>query len=696
MRFTFGLLSVALSFLCCGQSQAQSWCGEAKTKVELAICGDISLGQRDEALTQLFARLRDSANDRQAVVDAQRAFLKRRNACGSDAACIGQEYDRQIGLYMQVAQQAGIALPNAAKDDPAPKPEATTATDSETALADGQEIKLAVVSMEFGELGGAGNAMDALVVANSDYAELDDLKTPDADAELVSSALKARGIRTKIISGASRAELDAALASFKDSPRKDVFVFYYAGHAATIGGNSSLIFPDFRIADGTSNGEYEPISEITKLVSKLGYKKALIVFDACRNIVDVNDSTVAPAVVAQYENTRSVKALASRSVELAALQDMDYAISFSSAEGQTALDTINGRNSPFAEAFAFNVRDKKTFFEAIIETRRSVRQLTSDRQRPTLEMSWDEDLALSSNLIKSVTYRFLEPFDVIVGRPNGALQPETGFGAWQNAYRLAYRTTDNDGCALAVPTPGSVSFTFSSFDCLSDVFQMSVRQNPVTGTKVSFPTYDTRERDSSHGRCEDATFVLDLDADGRPETATFGSNRYGGYLQFVRDGHTATYYSQLGCSFSDVTVYDLDKNGVADLIISYACGEEIGECLAVLSGERLVSNVDGDFHSGDDKRFEKFFMKSEYLGILAGLNPIALYYDQHLKVIAEISPSGLRFSAYSKTWEDIPDNYMPNKKVVIKRDGSIDVISDDQQFRISAFQGQGLTVERVK
>lgn len=694
MRFTVRFLSsVLLVFFFCAQGKSQSWCANAKTDVERTICGDASLSQLDEHLAQIFNQIRAVVGDPKTVIKEQRGFLKRRTACGTDALCLAREYDKQIGAYLQLARQASIDLPETS--DTPKSGHAQNEQSATTSVDDGQEIKLAAVTVNYGELGGAGNAMDALIVANADYAELEDLKTPSADAALVSSALASRGIKTKVISNASRTELDAALADFKDSPRKDVFILYYAGHAANIGGNSSLIFPNFKIAEGTSNGEYEAISDITKFISKLGYKKALIVFDACRNIVDIDDPAVAPTVVAQYQNTRSVKALGSRSLELAALQGMEYAISFSSAEGQTALDTVNGKNSPFAQAFAFNVRDKRTFFDAIIETRRTVRQLTDDRQRPTLEMSWDEDLALSSNLIKSVTYRFLEPFDVVVGRPSGEVQLDNGYGSSASTYQLSYKTTENDGCALNVPTPGSATFTFSSFDCLAKVFHMSVRQNPLTGTSVSFPTFSTREQDGSYGRCEDATFVLDLDADGRPETATFGSNKYGGYLQFKRDGHTASYYSQLGCSFSELTAYDLDKDGVADLIISYACGDDM-ECLAVLSGERLVSNVDGDYASGDDRRFEKYFKKSEYLGILGGLNRIALYYDQNIKYIREISPSGLKFTCYKKSWEDIPDNYMPNKELTIDRDGSINVVSDDQQFRISPFQSPGLIVNRLR
>ena len=228
-------------------------------------------------------------------------------------------------------------------------------------------------------------------------------------------------------------------------------------------------------------------------------------------------SAAAPSIVAKYENTRSVKALGTRSIELAALQNMDYAISFLSAEGQTALDTVNGQNSPFAEAFATNVREKQTFFDAVIETRRTVRSITDDRQRPTLEMSWDEDLALSSNLIKSVSYTFLEPVAAIVSKPSADIVVnEDPFGA-ANSFRIHHKAGNDDGCSLDTPTPNSARFSTSSFDCLTSLYALSVPQNKMTGTKFDFPMFNTRERDGAVGYCEEATFVLDLDLMAAPK-----------------------------------------------------------------------------------------------------------------------------------------------------------------------------------
>ena len=67
-----------------GGASAQSWCGQAKTDVEIAICSDAALGQQDNMLTALYSTLKSAAADKSVVLAEQRKFLKRRNACGAE------------------------------------------------------------------------------------------------------------------------------------------------------------------------------------------------------------------------------------------------------------------------------------------------------------------------------------------------------------------------------------------------------------------------------------------------------------------------------------------------------------------------------------------------------------------------------------------------------------------------------------
>lgn len=360
-------------------ASSQSWCAQARTPTEVAICSDSSLGERDEYITRIYNALRSAVSEKGKLRDIQRGWLKERSTCGADKTCLRDRYDQMITAYQQVSEKIGLQFPT-------PNFSNTAQANNNTEDASknkGNTISIAEVSFSYTETEAIGNNMDALIVANSDYAFIPDLTTPAADAEIVGAAFKSRGITSTTIINPSREELFSTLMKFAQSPRKEVFVFYYAGHAADINGNPSVLFPDFRLDGTRANGHFQPINEVIAAVSKLGYKKVLIIFDACRNLVEIEKV----AVVSQPSSPTSSDAttyrnLGSHAVDLNPLRNLDYAISFSAAEGQFAIDTLNGRNSPFAQAFAQNIREKETFFDAIIETRRDVKSATANRQQP--------------------------------------------------------------------------------------------------------------------------------------------------------------------------------------------------------------------------------------------------------------------------------------------------------------------------
>lgn len=62
-------------------------CAKAATPVERMLCADPGLRQADAAVAEAFAAARDAAPDPAALRDAQRQWLKARNAC-PDAACL--------------------------------------------------------------------------------------------------------------------------------------------------------------------------------------------------------------------------------------------------------------------------------------------------------------------------------------------------------------------------------------------------------------------------------------------------------------------------------------------------------------------------------------------------------------------------------------------------------------------------------
>ena len=85
-------------------------CGKAATAPEKAICDDANpgLGSRDIALAKLFADLKE-LGEHDAILAGQSAWLKTRDACGADAACLQRAYDaRLLELARAGGDEAGV------------------------------------------------------------------------------------------------------------------------------------------------------------------------------------------------------------------------------------------------------------------------------------------------------------------------------------------------------------------------------------------------------------------------------------------------------------------------------------------------------------------------------------------------------------------------------------------------------------
>ncbi len=99
----FAFLS-ALFFASVGLSPARAAdyspidCTKASTPTELAICRTYSLGQSEARMATLFGITTSlvAMGQRGDIGDAQRLWLKRRNQCGADIACISAAYKDRI------------------------------------------------------------------------------------------------------------------------------------------------------------------------------------------------------------------------------------------------------------------------------------------------------------------------------------------------------------------------------------------------------------------------------------------------------------------------------------------------------------------------------------------------------------------------------------------------------------------------
>jgi uncharacterized protein len=73
-------------------------CAKASSSAERTICRSYSLGQAEARMATLFGVVTSlvAMGQRADIGDAQRTWLKERNACGDDGACIARAYRSRI------------------------------------------------------------------------------------------------------------------------------------------------------------------------------------------------------------------------------------------------------------------------------------------------------------------------------------------------------------------------------------------------------------------------------------------------------------------------------------------------------------------------------------------------------------------------------------------------------------------------
>ena len=79
---------------------SEAVCSQARTPAERAICGNPTLKKLDtemaDAYHRVFANTQPNSPARKALIDAQRQWLKTRDACQADVACIKKAYRERI------------------------------------------------------------------------------------------------------------------------------------------------------------------------------------------------------------------------------------------------------------------------------------------------------------------------------------------------------------------------------------------------------------------------------------------------------------------------------------------------------------------------------------------------------------------------------------------------------------------------
>ena len=180
----------------------------------------------------------------------------------------------------------------------------------------------------------------ALVIGNSQYANVPRLYNVGRDATDVSSALERIGFKVTQVRNADYGQMRSALQKFgADAGGADIALIYYAGHGIEVENKNYLVPIDARLqSDRDVDFETIPLALVEGAVS--GAKTLrMVVLDACRN----NPFAVEMALSSP---TRSIGRGLS-AVEPA----RGVLIAYSAKGGSLAKDVGDGRNSPFASAF---------------------------------------------------------------------------------------------------------------------------------------------------------------------------------------------------------------------------------------------------------------------------------------------------------------------------------------------------------
>lgn len=106
------VLSAALINPASAADYAPLDCKAAGLPTERTICSDYGLGQNEARVATLYQVTTSlvAMGQRGSIQDDQRAFLQKRDACGSNAACIRSTYtarDKQLEAVMRSIQQRG-------------------------------------------------------------------------------------------------------------------------------------------------------------------------------------------------------------------------------------------------------------------------------------------------------------------------------------------------------------------------------------------------------------------------------------------------------------------------------------------------------------------------------------------------------------------------------------------------------------
>jgi uncharacterized coiled-coil protein SlyX len=136
----------------------------------------------------------------------------------------------------------------------------------------------------------------ALIIGNSNYANMSGLSTPTHDAQSVAELLKGRyGFKTQLLLDATGDQIMAALDKLSlDMAESDRLLIYYSGHGDAHGGPPERAYWFGTEADPNRLNTWIPAEYISDKIKQMKAKQVLLVSDSCFNssITHANSTTI--------------------------------------------------------------------------------------------------------------------------------------------------------------------------------------------------------------------------------------------------------------------------------------------------------------------------------------------------------------------------------------------------------------------
>lgn len=208
----------------------------------------------------------------------------------------------------------------------------------------------------------------ALVIGNSDYANVERLPNSARDAEAIAEALEA--LRFTVFKGTDLTgrQFESLIQAFNAAAADaDTVVFYYAGHGFQLNGLNHLVPVDAVLQDRSRIGEETLVLDDVIEQIRRPSRQTIVFLDACRN------NPLPPGVSDGGDGLARV-----------GTGDGTF-IAFATQPGNVSYDG-SSKNSPFAEALLTHIaRPGRSVSSMMIDVRNDVANRTLGRQVP-----WDQ------------------------------------------------------------------------------------------------------------------------------------------------------------------------------------------------------------------------------------------------------------------------------------------------------------------